>query len=839
MSRNYLRHFLICGAIGLVLSLWLAQPALAEGSRSYHPAGAPGDRAWLEYITGGILNNTAGIARRTTIYVYAWEGETLYLGSSAVGVGAGGIEYVSPTGAVGNCGAQGLIATRAQELAGPQPLNAAGYVPCVVNVAPGQGGIWDIRFISPNPGGGGANNPPLNPADQNWAQADPTRQATAAWDVTVASAGGVEIPGRAFADFMAMNMGGNGTLADPAALDTIFYILTNDGYLYTIDLNKMNPFGFIFFGNNKGFQDAAGTRMYRSVQLIDDTTLQPGEVVHNPGLPDTALDITHKIFFNIPSADLPTQAVSTLGLEWLRLPAPVIPPPPANFRFIGAGGQGGSTGVGQGGTFYFDLPLGYSGGYSISIDLTNDGDFVDAVDRILQGNATPGATNVLVWDGLDGLGQPVGAQPISYEAEIRLNSGEVHFPFLDVEANPLGLIIGRQATVNGGGIIDYTVYYNDSVLPIAPGQVASNPLNALAGINSLNHPVRGVPGAHEFGTTANLTTSYGNIKGIDTWVFVPGPPVRLNGGINVVALDLGIEKADVFDPVEVNGDVQYRLRVYNNGPSRANGATVTDIFPDYLRDITWTCTASPDAQCSPTGTGNIQDQVVLPVGGELLYEVRALVTGGAPNPFPNVARVDPPPGLTDSNPANNQDDEQTGLRDGEGGGGRERPRVSGSGGSIAKTVAPDLGLPGQQVQYTIVITNPTSAPLTDVYMTDRVPAELRVIGARASSGTVTVDGQQVQFTQAVLAPGEQVTIWVQAQVRDEVDGETSGPVVVNTACLDGGLCASAPLALVTRLPRTGETPWWRGGVLAGGAAGLMFLVVGVGLVARRARRVPQ
>lgn len=792
---------------GLLVALgWAAlyaAPVRAEGSRTYHPAGAPGDRAWLEFITGGALSTIAGIARQTTIHVFAWEGETIYLGSSAVGIGAARIEITSPLGAVTNCGAAGFIANRAQELAGPQPLNPAGYAPCVVVVPPGQSGIWDVRFISPNPPGGGGNNPPLTPANVNWVQNDITRHSTAAWDVTVVSVGGVEMLGRAYADYLAMNMGGNGTLADPAQLDSVFYFLTNDGYLYSIDLNGMNPFGFMFFGNNKGFQDTAGVRLYRSVQLVNDTQLLPGEAVHNPDLPDTATDVTHKIFFNIPAPDLPVQANSSEGLEWLRLPTPVVPPPPSNFRFIGSGGQPGITGVGQGGTFLFDLPLGYSGGYSISIDLNNDGDFADPVDRVLRGDAAPGTTNTLVWDGLDGLGQPVGPQPISYEAEVRLNSGEVHFPFLDVEANPNGLIIGRQATVNGGGSVDYTVYYNDSGLPVLPGEVASNPMNALLGIDSNNHPIRGVPGAHEFGTTVNLGIGYGNIKGINTWVYVPGPPVRLSGGIAVAALDLGIEKRDVFDPVRYGGDVIYQLRVYNNGPSPAIGALVIDDFPDYLRNVRWGCTPSPGARCSASGTGNIRDVVDIPVGGELIYGITAQVDFQAPNPFPNIARVDAPPGIPDINLSNNQDDEVTSLPD-------ESPTQVPSGrprssATILKTAQSALALPGQVVIFTITITNPTGAPLTNVEMTDAVPAALAVLSATASSGSVTIDGQRVQFAQPTLNPGETATVTLETRVNAQPDALT----IVNTACLNDGLCSSVGLETITRLPRTGETPWWR------------------------------
>jgi len=814
MRWLFYKRCMICFIVCTLIVLFLPQSAHAEGSRTYHPPGAPGDRVWLEFITGGPLQFTANIQRLSEIHVYAQEGETIYLGSSAVGIGLGIINYRSPTNVVGSCNAVGYIQDRVQELAGPLPLNPAGYVPCVVVVPAGQTGIWSIYFVSPNPLGGGVNNPPLTPANIDWDQTDATRQASAAWDVTVTDIIGNEVPGRVYADYLALTMGANGTLANPAALDAIYYILTNDGYLYEVDLNRMNPFGFIFFGNNKGFQDGAGLRLYRSVQLTDDVTLnlQPGEFVQNPNAPDTLSDITHKIFFNIPSPDLPVQAAFAGGTtEWLRLPTPFVPPPPSNFQFVGAGGGLNVTGGGQGGRFSFDLPLGYTGSYRVSIDLNSDGDFTDAIDRTMYGTSVPGTTNSVLWDGRDGLGNISTTGFFTYEAEISLNVGEVHFPFIDVEANPNGLVISRLADVNSpANRIDYTIYYDDSSLPPVLGQIQSNPASALGGINS-------VGGAHGFGTTDNLfTNSYGNIKGIDTWVYVPTPPVRLVGGLQIVDIDLGIEKVDIYDPVDTV--VDYRLRVYNVGSSDAIGATVTDMFESYLRDMTWTCEPGAGASCSPTGVGNINDSVTIPIGGEIFYNIRANVMGEAPNPFYNTASVGAPPGLQDMNPSNNQDDELTGLRDRPGTTNRLRPQTLPGGqtqttsGLISKTVQPPFVATGDAAVYTITINNITDVVMPNVVMTDNVPVELQVVSAAASSGIVTVNGQRINFEQSTLNVGEFVTITVTTQVRSEA----RVPFLVrNQACLNltPVACASADLLSVTQLPRTGETPQWRGLVL--------------------------
>ena len=64
---------------------------------------------------------------------------------------------------------------------------------------------------------------------------------------------GVAIPGRVLAYYFAFNMGGNGL-----ALSPLVFVQTVDGYRFRIELNDMDPFGFIFFSNNAGFIACAG-----------------------------------------------------------------------------------------------------------------------------------------------------------------------------------------------------------------------------------------------------------------------------------------------------------------------------------------------------------------------------------------------------------------------------------------------------------------------------------------------------------------------------------------------------------------------------------------------------
>jgi uncharacterized repeat protein (TIGR01451 family)/fimbrial isopeptide formation D2 family protein len=560
-----------------------SKAALAEGSRELTASG--GYRPYLGYRN----DLYAKIPRRTTIRVYAKPGETINLGSSAVGVGKNGkvgiINYRRPDGTNGTCERAGKINNRTEEVNGT-------FSPCVVPVTAGQEGVWEINFVSPDPDSIKDPTPVLANAD--WTQPDDLGFVTA-WDVTVKDSLNRAIPGRAYTNYFFFNLGSNGL-----QISSEPYIQTRDGYLYQIDFNNLDPFGFLFFANNKGFKDTSGNPLYRSVQLIGDN---PGDVpagitIQDPSSPDTPTDVTHKIFFNRPNNDLPIVDVPIAGgTTWLRRP-PTPPPTVSNFRFTGIEGTPNQTGTAPplGGNFTFNASA--SSGYRIALDINRDGIYGNANDRILFGSAQSGAGgNTVFWDGLDGEGKPAPAGTLSYGATVTLTgTGEVHFPFYDPENNnPNGLII-QQLDPNTGQPLPSIVYYNDAGLT---GGTQPNPLNALYGLD-------GSKGVHAF------TNGFGDRRGIDTWIYVPSLESAIAGGILVANADLKIEKNTATEQVVAGNEIVYTLTVTNNGPSKAMGATVQDNIPPEITGVTWTCaiTSGTGSCAQSSGEGNAIDTTV-------------------------------------------------------------------------------------------------------------------------------------------------------------------------------------------------------------------------------------
>ncbi|MBD1922680.1 DUF11 domain-containing protein [Microcoleus sp. FACHB-831] len=704
------------GCLALLISTVVGyknEAALAEGSRELTSSG--GNRPYLNYRN----DLSSGILRRTVIRVYVQPGETIDLGSSAVGLGQGVITYRDPNGTSGSCLTTGKINTRAQEVAGPLP-NIGGYTPCSVKVGPSQGGIWEINFVSPNPDN--ATNPPPALANAELIQPDNVGFVTA-WDVTVKNSSGTPIPGRAYANYFALNLGSNGL-----ALSSLVYILTRDGYLYQIDFNRLDPFGFIFFANNKGFKDTSGNPIYRSIQLVGDNpgVFPPGITVQDPGALDTPTDVTHKLFFNLPSGDLPLVDVPIAGrgTTWLRKP-PTPPPTVSNFTFAGLEGTLNQTGTAPplGGNFTFQASG--TGGYRIDIDINQDGVFGNANDRVFFGPTVgAGAVNTVFWDGLDANGNPVPPGTVAYGAKITLTgTGEVHFPFLDPENdNPNGLVI--QQFTSTGQPLPSIVYYNDTGLT---GGTPPNPVNALFGLD-------GKSGVHAF------TNGFGDRKGIDTWSYVPSPESSIVGGIVVARADLQIQKTHAPEPVVAGGIITYTITVTNNGPSNAVGATVQDTVPPQITGVTWTCAITGTGSCGQTsGQGNaINTTVNLNAGSVATFTVRGTISPSlSSGSLPNTATVSRSKDANDDNPNNNTATDNTTVQ----------PNPVSPIGIKSVRLATDADgsgtvTTGDTVEFSINYVNNTSTPVIEFRATDNIdPTKLSFVAGSysltaAGSGTV-------------------------------------------------------------------------------------------------------
>lgn len=587
-------------ALMLVLALvWSSVTAYAAGSRNLTSDFSSESGSWVSNAgyrpyTEWYGNSTAKILRHQIIKAYVKTGETIFFGSSVVS--ADSIVVRRPDGSsstewtvgVTENGA-GHIATRAMELAGANYIiggiayNVGGYNP--LSIVADLTGVWEFEFHSV---ANTIENPKEQLVDKEWEPRDEIQKKStvAAWDVTVVKIENElprEITGRVFATYLSLNMGNN-LAARLDVLNSTVYVLTKDGYVYRTDFNGMNPFGFIFFANNRGLVNTVNnTALYHSARdPRDDNNV--GNLAdinagfHLPTGADTPLDWTYKIFFEEPADDLP---------EDIK-PIAYAPESVTDFYFEGDAENHGI--VGSGGYFYFTVTRASS--FQIKIDMTEYTYVNSAGDTVNGGivyiaNACTDGVNRVYWDGKDehGVDVPAGIYGTEEGANkikitVQVKSGEYHFPIIDAECNKNGIIIELLTNPldNNGNemILDSSkrslVYYDNSKV-VGSDIVLQAPFglsqNQLEGMDSSVH------GASAYTFTKGNRNTGGDCCVIDIWTYFGGDIESVSATLSSLTLEdptENIGSIDGFVFYDMNKNGKYSI---TEGDYALGGVTVT------------------------------------------------------------------------------------------------------------------------------------------------------------------------------------------------------------------------------------------------------------------------
>ena len=646
------RRLLTATFIALAAVLALSAPASAAGSASLWPSGASGARANTEWRTnsyGGGL-----ITRRTLIKAFLNAGEVLMLGSSGIGQGSSDILVYNPgrvTGPIGtetipgtadfSCNTQrlsggapanqGMITSRAEELAGPDTIPTGGianaYVPCHYT-APSTG-IYDIEFLGPAgnasalDGTVAADIALTNANDFNAAQGT----SIAAWDATVRSSltSTTDIVGRVFTYYLALFTAGNGLPVFPTV-----YPITGDGYRYRVDLRGMDPNGWVSYGNQLGFLDSDGA-----------TPLYHDAVAANTGSPGQLTSIQGGVTFALPSFPIFFEPPAAASIAALGIPAAPTRPVMSSLSFIG--NLGGNTSLlNSGGTFRYTSNV--AGVYDIVI--SRDGVNFDPTlpaNRSLRGSR-PAGVQTVSWDGKDNSGAffPVGTFPV----HASFHGGEYHFPMIDVENDTAGGPTITMLNPPGGTCPPVTGgcsggFYDDRAYTTLNGTVvdASNTAgNVLCGLNPpatpSSDPILGYDtsgtqrafGAASGGNTnVPCTGSFGDAKGLDTWTYYPSNVVLAPLNIVASASDIGVTKSVSDANPAVGTNVTFTVTVHDGGPDDATAVQVTDALPAGLAFV-----SSSASQGTYTVATGIWDVGALANGATATLQIVVTVTGSTP-----------------------------------------------------------------------------------------------------------------------------------------------------------------------------------------------------------------
>ncbi|MCP4661284.1 MAG: DUF11 domain-containing protein, partial [bacterium] len=206
-----------------------------------------------------------------------------------------------------------------------------------------------------------------------------------------------------------------------------------------------------------------------------------------------------------------------------------------------------------------------------------------------------------------------------------------------------------------------------------------------------------------------------------------------------VSADLRVTKTDNRTTVVPGRRIRYRITVTNHGPSAVTGATVTDLMPPQLVDVSYTSTTSGAVSGNTaSGTGDIADTVDLAVGATLTYTVWALVAPSASGPVINTATAVVPAGAEDPDGGNNSVTDHNSL--------------SPEGDlAITKDDGLDELVPGTLATYTITVRNTVELVGTLYFSKNSDPSGLYVLDP-ATGGATHVGTSGVTAATVGLAP---------------------------------------------------------------------------------------
>ena len=698
------RPILVAWLAGLAALALPAAPAFGEGSVDVNTGPDTAIRQSL-----GMNNRPADVFGQayTVLNVYAQAGETIQLGSSAMGVGAGNILVYAPGTAlegltfptdppfgtdIFDCATDapagaGVIATRAEEVAGPQP-NAGGYVPCEFDVT--TTGIYPVIIGSPDPS---------QPSGHGGTVAAPNQQANhgvAMWDVTVRDAGDVVHPGRLFSyDF------GFGTSSVNTSGAEVFPY-TKTGYEYRVSFVDQGGVNWHLRSDDMGVVDAAtGERLFASFACGDGSNTAQCQFFDAGFAPP---ERHYPLFVNRLD---PLVISGPAGLAETRgyATAPIAPSsnPLAGAVFTGSAGQPGGTNQGSGGTIAFSSPTQMEGlGYTVLIDTDRNGTFGGGTDFVDDaGDLSAGGSNTFAWNGRDAQGNPPACG--DYRYEIRSSLAEIHFALSDVE-NSGGTEIERLSLATDPALGDaFAASYNDidpykntDVLPDTTPDVVTDGDSSVAGF-------------HAWGNAS------GDTDFIDTWaklpevqttgtlsVLCPPPPPPPPGSANVT-----VDKSASTANATVGDTVTYTIVATNNGPATATNVNVRDPIPSRL-DAQSASTAQ--GTCTVTGNDVACALGTMTNGQSVTITVKAVAarTGGTTNTATissNECTATP----CDTDPADVR------IR---------KPRLG-----LTKGVNKTRLNAGETATYTIRVRNPSERALRNVKVCDDLPSGLVFVKA--------------------------------------------------------------------------------------------------------------
>ncbi len=229
--------------------------------------------------------------------------------------------------------------------------------------------------------------------------------------------------------------------------------------------------------------------------------------------------------------------------------------------------------------------------------------------------------------------------------------------------------------------------------------------------------------------------------------------------------DLSITKTSTPNPVVAGEGITYEIVVTNGGPSSISGAAVRDVLPAEISGATATCAAVAPNTCSAAAVAGVVDaSVSLAPGASATITIDGTVAVDATGTLTNTATVEPPAGVTDPNPANDEATDEATL-------------TAIADIYVTKSANAAVAVAGENVSWTITVGNNGPSTATDIVVTDSLPAGLALVAepANCTDGVCSV---------ASLTPGQEVEIVLETAIDSDITDPITNQVVVEAATPD-------------------------------------------------------
>ncbi|MCF4121627.1 hypothetical protein L1785_11595 [Antribacter sp. KLBMP9083] len=249
---------------------------------------------------------------------------------------------------------------------------------------------------------------------------------------------------------------------------------------------------------------------------------------------------------------------------------------------------------------------------------------------------------------------------------------------------------------------------------------------------------------------------------------------EVDGLLVSVPTDVAITKDGPADAL-AGEQITYTLVASNPSTVGAPGSRVQDEISATLVDVAWTCAAAGGAVCADaSGTGSIDTLADLPPLGQTTYTITGTLPTDFEGELENEATITVAADRNDVDPDNNTASVSTTVT-------MESTLTAEK--SVALLDGDTALNPGEEVDYTIVVTNtgPSQAPSGGA--TDALPAGFSFVSAVDEA--CTADGQDVTCDgDGPLEPGETASFTFRALLDPSYTGD--GEDLANVAVPTGG-----------------------------------------------------